>query len=82
MENNNFWQLANRLGIFFAIIFVICFFWHFINPVDAELRIKLFQMALVGFSGMNLVSFILGVIQSYLWAYIGLGLWRLANYKK
>jgi len=81
MENNNFWKIANRLGLFFAIIFTICFIWHSINPIDIELRVKLFQMAFIGFSGMNFVSFILGAVQSYLYAYLGLAIWRLVGLK-
>lgn len=81
MEEKNFWRYANRLGLFFIILYLICFVWHFFFPVDLELRIKLFQMGIIGFSGFNLFSLISGAVQVYFWAYIGLGLWRLVGPK-
>lgn len=75
----NYWRCANRIGLFLALLFIVCFVWHSFYPVDAELRVKLFQMAFLGFNGMNFSSFILGLIQSYIWGYIGLGLWFLVG---
>ncbi|MBI4427278.1 MAG: hypothetical protein HY569_02250 [Candidatus Magasanikbacteria bacterium] len=75
----NYWRCANRIGLFLALLFILCFTVHYFRPVDAELRVKLFQMAFFGFSGMNFVSFVLGLIQSYIYAYIGLGLWFLVG---
>ncbi|MBI5023021.1 MAG: hypothetical protein HZC05_02550 [Candidatus Magasanikbacteria bacterium] len=75
----NYWRCANRIGLFLAILFVFCFVFHYFRPVDAELRVKLFQMAFLGFSGMNFASFVLGLIQSYIYAYIGFGLWFLVG---
>lgn len=75
----NYWRCANRIGLFFVILYIVCFVVHYINPVDAELRVKLFQMAFFGFSGMNFVSFLLGLVQVYIWGYLGLGLWFLVG---
>lgn len=74
-----FWRCANRVGLFLLILFVICFVWHYVYPVDNDLRVKLFKMAYPGFSGMSLGSFVIGAIETYIYAYIGVGLWYLVG---
>ena len=74
-------KLANSVGLFLVILFAICFLWYFIMPAERELHLKLFRIAYSGFSGMNLLGFVFGAIQSYLWGYIGVGIWRLVGYK-
>ena len=76
-NKNNFLQRANRLGLFLATLFALCFIWYFIRPVEQELHLGLLKLSYFGFSGMNFGSFILGAVQSYLWGYIFLGLWQL-----
>jgi len=74
----SFWKCAHHIGLFLALIFIICFFW--VRPADtADLHLKLLRMAFLGFDGLNAKSFILGIMQSYLWAYAGVGLWLLAG---
>lgn len=75
----NYWRCANAIGLFLVVLFAVCFFWYFIRPVEQGLHLKLFQMAYLGFDGMNFLSFVLGAIQTYVWAYIGLGLWQLVG---
>lgn len=71
-----FWKCANHLGLFLALLFVICFFWW--RPAEvADLHLKLLRMAFLGFDGLNAKSFVLGLVQSYIWAYVGLALWHL-----
>lgn len=72
-------RLANRLGIFLALLFTICFAWFYINPIEQDLHLQLFRMAYFGFEEMNLVAFLAGAVQSYLWAYVGVGLWQLVS---
>ena len=81
MENNNcsYWKCANRIGLFLVILFVVCFLWYYIHPVEQTLHLKLFKMSFFVFSGMNFGSFILGAIQTYIWAYIGVGIWQLVG---
>lgn len=74
-----YWVCANRIGLFLVILFVICFIWYYIGPGDKSLHLRLFQLSFYGFSGVNFGSFILGAIQSYIWAYIGLGIWQLVG---
>ena len=81
MGNNNcsYWKCANRVGLFLAILFVICFLWYFVNPVEQTAHLQILKMSYLGFSGMNFTSFVLGLIQTYIWAYIGVGIWQLVG---
>ena len=73
----NYWKCANSVGLFLVILFALCFSWYYIRPVEQELHMRLFRMAFFGFESMNPVGFILGAIQSYFLAYIGVGIWTL-----
>jgi hypothetical protein len=73
---NTYIQEANRAGLFLAILFALCFAWFYIRPVEQNLHTALFRMAYVGFEGMNIVGFILGAAQTYIWGYLFLGIWR------
>ena len=75
----NYWKCANLIGLFLVILFTVCFFWYFIRPIEQDLHLRLFKMAYLGFSGMNPLSFIFGAIQTYIWAYIGVGIWYLVG---
>ncbi|MDD5749338.1 MAG: hypothetical protein PHO91_00940 [Patescibacteria group bacterium] len=77
MENKtNYLQQANRLGLFFVVLFILCFLWFYLRSTERELHEQLFRLTFLGFSGMNLGGFILGAIQSYVWGYIFVGLWQ------
>ena len=81
-DNNyscSYLHCANRVGLFFTALFVLCFAWYFIQPVERELHLSLFKLSFLGFNGMNGLSFILAVVQSYIWGYIVVGLWRLVG---
>jgi len=81
MNNQNFWKLGTKIGLFFIIIFITCFAWYFIRGGNTELlqlHNNLLAITFFGWSGMNLASFILGLIQSFIWGYIAVALWRLA----
>jgi hypothetical protein len=78
MEKGNscsYLRTANKLGLFFFILFVICFIWFWIWPAERELHLALLKLSFMGYSGMNPLSFILGAVQSYIWAYIFVGIW-------
>ena len=79
MVDKNQWKLAHRIGIFFVLAFVPCFLWVFVRGVEAELHMSLFKLSFVGFSGMNIGSFIAGAVQVYIWAYVYIVLWGLAG---
>jgi len=79
VNNQNFMQKANQLGIFFVIIFVGCFVWYYIRPADQDLHLRLFRLAFFGYQDMGVMSFILGAVQSYIWGYIGVGLWLISG---
>ena len=76
-SKNNFLQCANRLGVFLAVLFVLCFIWYYLRPVEQDLHLRLFKLSYFGFNGMNIGSFILGVIQTYIWGYLFFGAWQL-----
>ena len=77
MENKtNYLRQANRLGLFFIVLFIICFLWFYLRDTEKELHEQLFKLTFISFSGMNLGGFILGAIQSYIWGYIFIGLWQ------
>ncbi|MDP4001259.1 MAG: hypothetical protein Q8P83_03390 [bacterium] len=79
---NNFWKLGTKLGLFFAIIFSVCFIWFFLRGGNEEIRQlhdNLFALTFFGWSGMNGASFILGLIQSFVWGYISMALWYVAG---
>lgn len=73
----SYWHCANRIGLFLAMLFVICFVWFYINPAETDLHLRNLRLAFIGFSGMNFSSFLLGLVQSYVWAYVGVGIWSL-----
>jgi hypothetical protein len=77
--NTNFFKFSNRIGIFLAMLFAVCFVWYYIRPIEQDLHLKMFRLAYFGFEEMNLASFLAGAAQSYLWAYVGVGLWQLVS---
>lgn len=75
-------KLAVQVGMLFGGLYVLCFFWPAIRGMDAELAAlhwKMWQMAFFGFSGFNVASFISGLIQSFIFGLIAVGVWRLAG---
>ncbi|PIR04037.1 MAG: hypothetical protein COV59_02525 [Candidatus Magasanikbacteria bacterium CG11_big_fil_rev_8_21_14_0_20_39_34] len=76
-EECNFFRCSNRVGIFLVALYILCFAWYFIHPVNQSVHIQMLEMSYFGFSGMNFVSFLLGAIQTYIWGYVGVGLWSL-----
>ena len=82
IKSDAFWHDGLRLSVFFAILFTVCFIWFYIRGGGNELtqlHNNLLALAFFGWSGMNAISFILGIIQSFIWGYIATGLWYLAN---
>lgn len=79
-KNTSFIQLAHHIGIFFVLLFTICVIWYYLRPVEQDLHLNLFKLAFFGFEEMNITGMILGAVQAYLWAYVGLGLWKITQY--
>ncbi len=78
-NSQNYIKQSNRLGIFFVLLFIICFLWYFIMPVERDLHLRLLKMSFFGFNKFDFIGFILGAVQSYIWAYIFVGLWYLTK---
>ncbi len=70
---------GNAVGLFLVLLFVLCFLRYALWPVETELHLQLLRLSYFGFSGMNPLSFILGAVQSYIFGYIGVGLWMLVG---
>lgn len=82
MDNKNFWKQGSRIGVFFVILFVICFAWFYVRnggPELKELHSSLFALSFFGWSGMNIVSFLLGIAQSFIWGFVLVILWDLSG---
>ena len=78
----NFWQCGPRVGAFLAALFIICFAWFWLRGGDAALQalhFDLLRLSFFSFTDMNAASFILGLIQAYIWGYIAVFLWILAG---
>lgn len=74
----NFMKHAHYVGVLLVIWFIICFAWFYIHPVEQMMHMQLLRLSFFYFSGMNVMSFISGAIQSYIWGYIAVGTWMLA----
>lgn len=72
-------NFGNQIGFFFILLFVLCFAWFWLHPVHQELHKQLLELAFYGYKGMDLTSFIFGVIQSYVWGYVGVAIWCLSS---
>lgn len=76
-------KCAHRLGLLFAFLFVLCFTgWWRLGLWDAglkELHADLLRLTFIGFDDFNVKSFLLGLLQSYIWAYVAVILWHLAG---
>ncbi|MEK9183315.1 MAG: hypothetical protein AAB849_02290 [Patescibacteria group bacterium] len=79
MEKCNYGKCANSIGLFLAILFVLCFAKLAWDPTESDLHLRLLKLTFFGFSGVNVASFILGLAQSYVAAYIGVGIWQLVG---
>lgn len=78
-EKGKFLKMANKVGLFFVAMAILCGLWYYIMPVEKDLHFKLWQMSFLGFTGLNFLSVILVLIQSYIWGYIVVGVWHLVN---
>ena len=78
----HWFRQGNRVGIFLALLFIICFAWYWLIPVNQDLHMQIFELLFFGFKGMTFAGFILGVIQTYVWGYIGVGLWIISGGKE
>lgn len=70
---------GNRLGIFLMLLFILCFIWYWIHPVQQQLHMQILELLFFWYKGMNVGSFISGLVQSYIWGYIFVVLWCLSS---
>lgn len=69
---------GNNVGLFLVVLFVLCFIGYYLKPMQ-ELHLQLLQLMFFGFSGMNVLSFILGAVQAYIFGYILCAIWCLTG---
>ena len=59
------------LGILGGLFYIVCHFWGFVLPAEVQpLHTDLIRISVLGWSGMNATSFILGIIQWFAWGWI------------
>ena len=51
-------KCGHNVGLFLVVLFVLCFIGYYLRPMQ-ELHLQLLQLMFFGFSGMNVMSFIL-----------------------
>lgn len=80
MGQGNYWLWANRIGVFFVFTTIVCHLWTWMVVSDPELLQlyhQMMQLSVLGWTGFNLGSMVLSLIQVYIWGYVGVGLWWL-----
>ncbi len=79
MEKLNTKVLALSLGVFLAVIYIICVLFDLLLPVY-EMR-RLWSLLLPGFTWLTPSSFLLGLAESFIWGLlIGIILVPIYNY--
>ena len=56
------------LAAFGAISGLVCYFWQFVLPADAQaFHMSFLRMSVIGWTGMNVVSLILTIVEWAIW---------------
>lgn len=64
-------HLPVTLAGFGAVAYAVCHFWYYAVPADLQqLHADLLRMSVLGWSGMNVTSFILGVVEWAVWGWL------------
>lgn len=79
-RKSNFVHKSHRLGVFLVLLLIVCSVWYYVNPSGREMHLEMFRMSYLGFSGMNMMSFILALVQTYIWGYVFVGVWWLSGF--
>ena len=59
------------LSTFALLAFTACFLWRFTLPPDLQaIHLHNLRVAVKGFSGFNLRSYLLGLAQAYAWGWV------------
>ena len=72
MKKCDYKHLAVPLGLMFALGYFIIYFWGYTesDPSLKALHLGLLRLAFLGFTDLNGVSFLLGLIQSFVWGLV------------
>ena len=72
--NSYDWKQATRVAVFLGILFILCFIGYYVRGSQA-LHLQMLSLTFWGFSGMNVESFVSGLVQTVVAGYVGYGLW-------
>jgi len=65
------WTLSLAISLFYIVDFI----WGFTLPVDVQTKyMELLSIAYIGFTGFDVLSFILGLIQVFIWGWVIAGI--------
>ena len=72
---------AMKVGMFFAVLFVLCFArsWAWGDAGLQALHLSLLKVTFLWFTGINAISFVLGLVQSFIYGVAVVGIWRLIS---
>jgi len=70
---------GHRVGLFFVVLFALCFSWYYLHPVEQLLHRRMLVLSFYRFTGMNTMSFVSGAVQSYIWGFLGVAVWELTS---
>lgn len=59
-------------GVLFALIYILCFFWYCAikAPVLQEMYLNMFRACFLWWNGIDVMSFVSGLIQSFIAGWI------------
>jgi len=64
-------HLAMILAILGAVWYVVCFFWGFVIAEEIrQFHADFLRLSVLGWTGMNLISLLLGIIQWATWGWL------------
>ena len=72
-------KCSHRIGMFLVMLFILCFTWSSYYTASMELQLQLYQILYFKFTGLNLMSFVSGLVQSYIWGYVFPFVWFLSG---
>lgn len=69
-------HIAVPLGLMFSLLYFVAYFWGYTESdlTVKALHLNVLRLAFLGFTGLNGVSFLLGLVQSFVWGLIVAGL--------
>ena len=72
-------HLAIPVAMVFSAIYIVAYFWGYTtdDPAVRQLHLDLLKLFILGFNGLNGLSFFLGLVQSFIWGLVAAGIFHL-----